>query len=62
LINIIINSIQAIPVSGKINIITRMNKLNGEPAIELIIEDNGIGIPERDLPQIFDPFLQKRSR
>jgi len=62
LINIIINSIQAIPVSGKINIITKMNKLNGEPAIELIIEDNGIGIPERDLPQIFDPFFTKKDQ
>ncbi|MCK5768365.1 MAG: hypothetical protein KAH35_08355 [Candidatus Atribacteria bacterium] len=62
LINIIINSIQAIPVSGKINIITKMNKLNGEPAIELIIEDNGVGIPERDLSQIFDPFFTKKDQ
>jgi len=62
LMNVIINAIQAIPKKGEIKIKTEKTLLKGEPAIKLIIEDSGIGIPERDFTQIFDPFFSTKDK
>ncbi len=62
LMNAIINAIQAIPKKGEIKIKTEKALLKGEPAIKLIIEDSGIGIPEKDITQIFDPFFSTKEK
>jgi len=62
LMNIIINAIQAIPEKGEIKIKTEKGLLRGEQAIKLIIEDDGIGIAEKDLNQIFDPFFSTKEQ
>lgn len=62
LMNVIINSIQAIPKKGEIKIKTEKAPLKGEPAIKLIIEDSGIGITEKDFNQIFDPFFSTKEK
>jgi len=62
LINVVINAIQAIPEKGKIKIKTEKDLLRGEPAVKLVIEDNGIGIAEKDLNQIFDPFFSTKEQ
>jgi two-component system sensor histidine kinase HydH len=62
LMNIIINAIQAIADNGEIKITTKKSLLRGESVIELIIEDNGIGIPEKDLNQVFDPFFTNKEQ
>lgn len=62
LMNVIINSIQAIPKKGEIKIKTEKALLKGEPAIKLIIEDSGIGITEKDFNQIFDPFFSTKEK
>ena len=62
LMNVIINAIQAIPKKGKIKIKTEKALLKGVPAIKLIIEDSGIGIPEKDFTQIFDPFFSTKEK
>ncbi len=62
IMNVVINSIQAIKINGKIKITTENSKLKEKPAIKLIIEDNGIGIPESELSQIFDPFFTKKDK
>ncbi len=51
-INILTNAIQAINMDGVITITT--DKTDKEGVI--IIKDNGPGIDERDLPNIFNPF------
>lgn len=61
LMNVIINAIQAIPKKGEIKIKTEKTLLKGKPAIKLIIEDSGIGIPEKDFTQIFDPFFSTKD-
>ena len=61
LMNVIINAIQAIPKKGEIKIKTEKTLLKGEPAIKLIVEDSGIGIPEKDFTQIFDPFFSTKD-
>jgi len=62
LMNVIINAIQAIPKKGEIKIKTEKALLKGEPAIKLIIEDSGVGIPEKDFTQIFDPFFSTKEK
>jgi signal transduction histidine kinase len=62
LMNVIINAIQAIPKKGEIKIKNEKGLLRGKPAIKLIIEDSGIGIPEKDFNQIFDPFFSTKEQ
>jgi two-component system sensor histidine kinase HydH len=62
LMNLIINAAQAILKKGEIKIKTEKALLKGEPAIKLIIEDNGIGITEKDFNQIFDPFFSTKEQ
>jgi two-component system sensor histidine kinase HydH len=57
LMNIIINAIQAISEKGEIKIKTEKCLIKGSSGLKLTIEDNGVGIPEKDLNQIFDPFF-----
>ena len=53
MLNILANAVQAIEQKGTLNIITakKGNKL------EVTIEDDGIGIPEKNLSKISDPFF-----
>jgi PAS domain S-box-containing protein len=63
-LNIILNSVQAMPEGGEISIFTRKAydlKKNIESA-EIKICDTGLGIKKNDLTRIFDPFFSsKRS-
>jgi len=62
LMNIIINSIQAISETGIIEIKTEDNIISGKSIIKLTVEDNGIGIAENNLNQIFDPFFSTKEK
>ncbi len=57
IMNILTNSIQAITVNGNIAIETRVENNN----VEIIITDNGSGIPEENLNKIFDPFFTTKK-
>lgn len=51
--NIILNSIQAMPNGGKIEVKTRLN----ENFIEIEIRDTGMGISAENLTKLFEPFF-----
>jgi len=54
LTNIVINAIDAMaPETGKLKLVTK--SINGKCVIE--IEDNGIGISEKNLENIFEPYF-----
>ncbi len=55
--NLIDNAIKFTPEGGTITI--GLRKIAG--AIELCIQDTGIGIPEEDLPQLFSRFHRSRN-
>ncbi|MBN1147741.1 MAG: GAF domain-containing protein [Anaerolineales bacterium] len=68
LMNLILNARDAMPSGGLLRLrLERINLLfaDGLPSpdlspgewIRLVIEDNGVGIPEDALPHIFDPFF-----
>jgi len=65
--NILLNSIAAMPGGGEITVQTALLPA-GEPAagqgqrVQVIIQDNGVGIKEEDLPYVFDPFFSKSSQ
>ncbi len=58
LINLILNSIQAMPQGGKIYLKTQLK----DNAIELMIKDTGSGISEENLRKIFDPLFTTKSK
>ena len=70
-LNLLINSIEAVPDGGKITIDCRSMKPNEENGFDLCkdsylyisVKDNGTGIDQKDLPNIFDPFFStKRNK
>ncbi len=57
-INLMRNSIQAIPETGRIVVSTRSTAAGG---IELAVADTGTGIPKEIIPRIFDPFFTTKG-
>jgi PAS domain S-box-containing protein len=54
IINLVHNSIQAVDNGGSVEVCTSSGKSNH--SISIVIEDNGRGIAEEQIPHIFDPF------
>lgn len=61
IINIILNSVEALHKGGEIRIATSNGKEN-RGFIKVEILDNGPGIDPEDLPYVFDPFFSKKKR
>jgi len=60
-LNIILNAQKAMPNGGTLSIYTRPLNLNGIHGIQVIFEDTGVGIPEKNLSKIFNPFFSTRA-
>lgn len=58
LINLLINSFDAVHTGGTVTVETKSNNGN----ILVSVEDNGKGISEEDLKQIFNPFFTTKTR
>jgi two-component system NtrC family sensor kinase len=54
----VINAIDAMPQGGNLWITTRQNSAS---TVELIIRDDGMGIPEEHLSHIFEPFYTTKE-
>ncbi len=62
LINIIKNAVEALPSQGKITVVSRDNCYqNGQQYIEITIRDNGPGIPEEILTDLFQPVQSTKA-
>jgi len=57
ILNLLLNSIEAMPAGGEIFIWTSP----GKEGLEIIIEDTGSGIPEVEQGRIFEPFISTKE-
>ena len=53
LLNLVLNATEAMPSGGELTIASRAS----ESAVELRVQDTGVGIPPEHLSQIFEPFF-----
>ncbi|MEJ2690657.1 MAG: PAS domain S-box protein [Deltaproteobacteria bacterium] len=69
--NIVLNATQAMPGGGRVDVRMRNCQFSefGEseisktgPYVEIAIQDEGIGIQEKDLKRIFDPYFSTKER
>lgn len=65
-VNVLSNAFKFTPDNGQINAIITSREVSdaggeGIRCLELVVADNGIGIPPEELPFIFDKFYQARS-
>jgi len=58
IINLVSNSIKAISTGGRIAIVATAAGIN----VKIQIRDNGCGIPEKDLPHVFERFFKTEGK
>ena len=59
-LNIIRNALEAVEDKGHIHIYARSIG-SQPPAVLIVVEDNGCGIEEADMPHLFNPFFTKKK-
>ncbi|MBD2438324.1 response regulator [Nostoc sp. FACHB-110] len=59
LVNLLSNAVKFTPDGGQVKLTAQINY--SQQAVELQVTDNGIGIPQEQLSQIFQPFIQLDS-
>lgn len=60
--NVILNALQSIEGRGVVEVSTRPFTKNGsEQYVQIEVRDSGVGIPEKDLEDIFNPFFTTKK-
>ena len=59
--NLFQNAAQAMPQGGELTVRLKSVRLRGDPAVQIEVEDSGIGIPEEVIENIFKPFFTTRA-
>jgi PAS domain S-box-containing protein len=57
--NLLANAIAAMPEGGKLKV-SVVDTRTPSPGVCLVVEDNGVGIPEENLTKVFDAFFTTR--
>ena len=61
LLNLVINAVDAMPQGGELHISSRVDGNTNNPKVVVRIRDNGVGIPESQIRNIFDPFYSTKE-
>ncbi len=60
--NVILNALQSIEGRGVVEVSTRLFAKNGpDQYVQIEIHDSGVGIPEKDIDDIFNPFFTTKK-
>jgi two-component system, cell cycle sensor histidine kinase and response regulator CckA len=59
--NLLINARQAMPHGGVIRISAQNDDSSTQPAVKIVIEDDGVGIPKEVAAHVFDPFYTTKE-
>ena len=59
LLNLVKNAIEALESGGRVRVVARRA---GRHGLELLVEDDGPGIPDYVLPNVFKPFYTTREQ
>jgi nitrogen fixation/metabolism regulation signal transduction histidine kinase len=62
--NLVANAVEALEgrADGCIQLETTTTTLEGQPAVEIRVSDNGPGFPVELLPRVFDPYVTSKPR
>lgn len=65
ILNLLLNAQEAMPNGGTVQVTTRVSRdadpeLLGSESIHIQVSDTGKGIPDQDLPHIFEPFFSSK--
>jgi signal transduction histidine kinase len=60
-LNLLINSMQSMPNGGKIRVTSSRGTSENGGFVDLVVEDQGIGVPPENIPRMFDPYFTTRT-
>jgi two-component system, NtrC family, sensor kinase len=61
LVNLIVNSIQAMPTGGTLTIKTRDQDTDGHSSVLITVSDTGVGMSAEVVEHVFDPFFTTKK-
>ncbi|MDP3143198.1 MAG: ATP-binding protein [Candidatus Omnitrophota bacterium] len=61
-LNLFLNAIDAMPSGGTLTVSTNLRSSNASQSAIICVQDTGIGIPDKLLPHIFEPFHSTKEK
>lgn len=61
LVNIIVNSFQAMPNGGLCQVTVAQRETDGKAWVEITVKDDGVGITKEEISHLFEPFYTTKS-
>ncbi|MCY4568500.1 MAG: ATP-binding protein, partial [Candidatus Poribacteria bacterium] len=55
--NVVLNAMEAMPQGGML----RVSTFTKHDSVRIKVEDTGVGIPEKDLEHLFEPFFTRKT-
>ncbi len=62
LVNLGLNALEAVKEGGLVRVACRLAAAGPEPAVEVIVDDDGSGVPAESRDRIFEPFFTTKAK